>query len=156
MTVGDLAARAVEETHELHAFFVAWFRDTDGLAPDFSRCEGALATDFRMIAPDGTAHDRAAVIGRLRAARASAPADFTIDILQPTAVWQADGAVLLEFIERQYRAGRTVSRRSTGLFTDRPASPNGVVWRHLQETWAATDDDKTEAPHHGTPQWRGT
>jgi hypothetical protein len=135
MTPADLAARAIREAGELHAFFVAWFRAGDGPRPDFARCEAALAPDFRMVTPDGAVHDRAAVISRLRAAVGTAPGDFAIDILQPAVAWQSDGAVLLEFVEQQYRAGRTTRRRSTGLFTDQPGAPHGVVWRHLQETW---------------------
>ncbi len=137
MAPGDRVARAIRETRDLHAFFVAWFRVAGGPAADFARCEAALAPDFRMVTPDGRVHDRAAVVDRLRAAKGSADPDFSIDILQPTAVWQTGDAVLLEFVEQQYRGGATTSRRSTGLFTDQPAAPNGVVWRHLQETWMA-------------------
>lgn len=137
MTARDLAERAVDEARALHAFFVAWFRA--GAGADFARCEAALAPDFRMVTPDGRVHERAAVIDRLRSAAGTAADDFAIDILQPTVVWRAGDAVLLEFVERQYREGRTTSRRSTGLFTDQPGAPNGVVWRHLQETWVAMD-----------------
>jgi hypothetical protein len=130
-----ITARAVREARELHAFFVAWFRADTAGSVDFARCEAALAPDFRMIAPDGSASGRAAVIARLRALRATAPGDFAIAILEPRAVWAADDAVLLEFVEQQYRGGRETRRRSTGLFTSAPDAPNGVVWRHLQETW---------------------
>ena len=128
-----IAARATDEVRELHHFFVAWF--TGVADADFQRCEAALASDFRMVTPDGGLHDRAAVIDRIRSARSSAAADFAIEILQPAIAWQSDNAVLLEFIEQQYRDGRSFSRRSTALFTDQPDAPNGVAWRHLQETW---------------------
>ena len=128
-----LAERAIDEARQLHAFFVAWFRAGDG--PDFARCEAVLAPDFRMVTPDGRVHDRVEVISRLWAARGTAPGDFAIDILRPRIAWQADDAVLLEFVEQQYREARTTRRRSTGLFTNQPGAPNGIVWRHLQETW---------------------
>ena len=133
----DLAARAIAEARDLHAFFVAWFGGAGDA--DFRRCEAALAPDFRMVTPDGRLHERPAVIDRLQAARGSAAGDFAIEIVQPAVAWRAGHAVLLEFIERQYRAGRTSDRRSAGLFTDQPGAPNGVVWRHLQETWIAPD-----------------
>jgi hypothetical protein len=136
----DLAGKASREVRALHEFFVGWFR---GDLTDFAPCAAAFAADFRMITPDGAAHDRAAVMQRLIGARASAPADFAIDILQPHVAWQSADAVLLEYVERQYRDGRIGERKSTGLFTDEIAAPRGVVWRHLQETWMTQDADKS-------------
>jgi hypothetical protein len=133
MAAGDIAARAIGEVRELHAFFVAWF--TGAAGADFQRCEAVLGPDFRMVTPDGRMHDRAAVLDRIRAARGSTASDFAIEILQPSIAWQSDNAVLLEFIEQQYRDGRSFSRCSAALFTDQPGAPNGVAWRHLQETW---------------------
>lgn len=135
MPSGDRAGRAVAEVRALHAFFAAWFRGLPQETADFARFEAALAPDFRLIGPDGAVQERDAVIARVRALRASAAPDFAIEILQPEVVWQGADAVLLEFIERQYRADGDADRRSTGLFTDAPGAPHGVVWRHLQETW---------------------
>jgi hypothetical protein len=143
MGVADLAGKASNEVRELHAFFVAWFRGESRQSADFARCEAVLAYDFRMITPDGHGHDRAAVVARLRSARDSAPGDFAIEILQPHVAWRSDDAVLLEFIERQYRGGRIDSRRSTGLFTEEPAAPSGVLWRHVHETWVASGGEDT-------------
>ena len=75
MSAGDLFESAREEVLRLHAFFVAWFR---GEAADFAGCERAFAPDFRMVTPDGAVHERESVMTRLRAARGSASADFTI------------------------------------------------------------------------------
>lgn len=147
----DLASRAIDETRQLHAFFVAWFRGETGSDADFAPCEAALAADFRMVTPDGEAHDRAAVVERLRSAQGSAGTDFVIEIVEPRAAWQSSDAVLLEFIERQYRNGRTTSRRSSGLFTEEPAAPRGVVWRHLQETWMQTSAENEIQMRAGTP-----
>jgi hypothetical protein len=135
----DLAVRAIEEAHELHAFFAAWFRAGHGPVPDFERLEAALADDFRMVTPDGRLQDRATVIERVRAGRAGAPGDFRIAVREAHAVWRAPGAVLLEFVEQQYRGEKSTSRRSTALFTDQPGAPNHVIWRHLQETWIGSD-----------------
>ena len=143
MNAIDLSGRAVEEVQRLHAFFGAWFRGEPTVVAGFAACETALAPDFRMVTPDGEVHDRASVIARLRSARDSAPADFAIEILQPHVAWRSDDAVLLEFIERQYRDGRIDRRRSTGLFTEEPAAPHGIVWRHLHETWAASAGEDT-------------
>jgi hypothetical protein len=129
-----IAELARDEAVALHAFFVAWFLDQDD-APDFETCERAFAPDFRMVTPDGTAHDLAETLARLRAARGTAKPGFRIDVLDPRPVWIGDGAVLLEYVEQQYRDGRSTRRRSTGMFTLDPSAPRGVKWRHLQETW---------------------
>jgi hypothetical protein len=135
----DIAIRAIEEAHELHAFFAAWFRGGHAPVPDFARVETALAEDFRMVTPDGALQERASVLERVRGARGTAPEDFRIAIREARPAWQAVGAVLLEFIEEQYRGAGSTRRRSTALFTDRPGAPNHVVWRHLQETWIGSD-----------------
>lgn len=153
MRGSSLAEKASEEVRALHAFFVAWFRGANPSA-DFATCEAVLAPDFRMVTPDGGIHDRRAVIERLRAARGSAPSDFTIDIVQLCVVWKSDDAVLLEFVEQQYRDGRTTSRHSTGLFTHEPAAPRGVAWRHLHETWMLSAEEDTNQVRAGSPPRR--
>jgi hypothetical protein len=131
LPIAELAWRDVVA---LHAFFERWFR-ADGDAEAFDACERALASDFRMIGPDGNAHGRTSVIDRVKGARGTAPADFRIDVEDAAAIWVGQGAVLLEYTERQYRDGRSTRRRSSALFLAEAGAPNGVVWRHLQETW---------------------
>ena len=134
---------AIDEVVALHAFFVAWLR-AELSAAEFRRCESALAADFRMITPDGRAHGRDAVIGRIRAARGTAGHSFGIRIVDPRTVWSDGNAILLEYVEEQYRDGRTTRRRSTGLLTRNSLAPNGIEWRHIQETWmdAAQDENR--------------
>jgi hypothetical protein len=130
----SLQELAKREVVALHEFFVGWFRGE--LAESaFASCEGAFAPDFRMVTPEGAVHDRAAVVERLRAARGRFPPDFSIEVIDPAPIWSADGAVLLEYVEQQYRDRRSTRRRSTALFTSEPSAPRGVYWRHLQETW---------------------
>jgi len=129
--IGELAQR---EVIALHAFFVAWFRRGPS-ALDFGECEAALAPDFRMVTPEGSVCDRGAVLQRVRQARGSQPSDFAITITGIEVLWQHGDAILLGYVEEQYRSGSLTRRRSTGLFTAAAAAPRGVVWRHLQETW---------------------
>ena len=129
-----LAERARREVLALHEFFVNWFGPGEA-AIDFSHCEAALAPDFRMVTPDGTVNDRAAVLQRLRRARHSQPVDFAIIVSGIAPLWQQGDAILLGYVEEQYRSGSITQRRSTALFTADSAAPRGVVWRHLQETW---------------------
>ena len=138
----SLADQAIEEVHALHAFFVDWFRGAKGSPEDFSVREASLAADFRLINPDGTIDGRGSIIERLRAARGSASPHFTIEVLQPRVVWQSADAALLEYVEQQYRDGRTTRRLSTALFTPSQAAPHGVAWRHLQETWMLSNEGR--------------
>ena len=135
-------ALAREEVIALHRFFMAWFVDGGDTAIDFTLCERAFAPDFRMVGPDGEVYERKGVLERLRAARGATKPPFRIDILEPRPVWSAEEAVLLEYVERQYREGGSTRRRSTGLFTRSQSAPRGVHWRHLQETWIAADEDE--------------
>jgi hypothetical protein len=134
-----LAELARREILALHEFFVAWFRPGPTTL-DFGSCEAAFAPDFRMISPDGMANDRAAVLQRLRQARGSQPPDFAIAISGLAPLWQQGDAILLAYVEEQYRSGSPTRRRSTALFTAEPSAPRGVVWRHLQETWMPVAD----------------
>jgi hypothetical protein len=137
MAGGDIVQRSIREVIELHDFFSVWFRSETAATADFARCEEAIASDFRMVTPEGSIHQRAEVIARIRAGRASAGGGFRIQILQSSVVWQRDDAVLLEYIERQYRERQETNRQSTALFTNATAAPGGVLWRHLHETWIA-------------------
>lgn len=129
-----LAELARREVLALHEFFVAWFRP-GGPDSDFRLCEAAFADDFRMVTPDGTGHDRAAIVAMVRRARGLLPDDFAIVISELEPLWRQQDAILLGYTEQQYRSRSTTRRRSTALFTAAPAAPRGVVWRHLQETW---------------------
>ena len=130
----SLADKAWQEVVELHDFFFSWMRG-DAPAGDFSRAEAAIGKDFRMISPDGTIDESAAVIAWIKGAHGSRPAPFTIAVRDPRTIWAGEGAVLLEYTEQQYRDGKPTRRRSTALFVANPAAPCGLEWRHLQETW---------------------
>ena len=130
----SLADRAWQEVVQLHDFFFAWMRG-EAPAGDFSRAKTAIGKNFRMISPDGTIEESAAVIAWIKGAHGSRPSPFDITTLDLRTIWEGNGAVLLEYTEQQYRDGKTTRRRSTALFLANPAAPCGVEWRHLQETW---------------------
>jgi hypothetical protein len=130
----SLAEMARKEVLALHEFFVSWFR-RGGPDVDFHLCEAAFAPDFRMVMPDGVVQDRAAIVAMVRRARGALPEDFAIDISDIEPLWQERDAILLGYVEQQYRNPSITRRRSTAMFTAEPSAPRGVVWRHLQETW---------------------
>ena len=125
-----LLASAMTEVRSLHEAFEELFT---GRSRDLGRCASALAMDFSMVAPDGSKLDREAVLGALSAAAASP--DFRIRVKDLRPIWEAEDSILLQYVEEQYRDGRTTRRLSTALFTAEAGAPCGVVWRYLQETW---------------------
>ena len=128
--MSSLAEAAGAEIEALHAHLVALFT---GRTRSLARCDAAFAADFSMVGPSGRRLDRPAILGFI--ANASAPPDFHIRIGDLRSIWESDTAALLQYVEEQYRGGRTTRRLSSALFTAERGAPLGVVWRYLQETW---------------------
>ena len=135
MNADPLTQAAIRETVELHEFFGRWLRPGADPGLDLRRLDQALGDGFRLIGPDGLVRERAVVVAWIAGARGARGADFRIEVSDFLAVWHADGAVLLEYVETQYGQERMTRRRSAALFRAAPAAPCGVVWCHLQETW---------------------
>ena len=133
----DPGKAALREIKALHRFFEDWFlRRCSNDGTTFARCSAALAAGFVQIDPEGREHRRAALLGMLKAAYGChAGAPFTIRIKQARVRLTHHGLVLATYEEWQQLAERTTARRSTALFGPAPASPLGVEWLHLQETW---------------------
>lgn len=125
-----LAAAAAREIEAIHAAFVELFT---GRSRDFSRCFVAFAQDMEMVTTDGVRLDRKTILAGLEAARAEP--DFRISISDIRPIWEGDNSVLLQYVEQQYRDGRTTRRLSTALFEAQAEAPFGVAWRYLHETW---------------------
>ena len=131
----SLFDRARAEIIAFHQFFVAWYDAPTADNTDFDRCEQAFGQGFQMIPPTGRVFDRAATIELIRSNRASFNGDFSIEIADICPAWEASGAILLTYIEKQERRGVRTARRVTALFTESSSAPHGVEWRHLHETW---------------------
>jgi hypothetical protein len=133
--MSPLAEKAKAEIESLHAHLVGLFTRRHR---DLARCETAFAPGLSMITPDGSCFDRARILANL--ANASAAPDFQITIRDVQSIWESETAVLLRYIEEQYRDGETTRRLSSALFTADGTAPMGVVWRHLHETWQETKE----------------
>ena len=131
--MSPLAEAAKAEIEALHAYIVELFT---GPARDLDRCKSAFARDFAMISPDGDYFDRSRILANL--AKASAAPGFRIHIRDVASIWESETAVLLRYVEEQYRNGRTTRRLSSALLTRDENAPMGVIWRHLHETWQET------------------
>lgn len=131
-TLFDLAAK---EVVDLHDFFVRWFVDDGSAAPDFARFEAAMGPEFTMVPPEGAVLRRDAVVEHVRAARGTVAADFRIAIEEIWSPWQDGDAIILCYVEVQWRNGGWSRRRSSVLLSQNSSAPGGVLWRHLHETW---------------------
>jgi hypothetical protein len=139
-----MASAARSEVHALHEFFTRWFRGEIAEASGIERVTAALSAEFRMVPPSGLALGREDVLAGLRRARASRPADFTIVIAGAEVIWSDADHALVVYVEHQTAAGGMSERRSSAFFIRQPAAPNGVQWRHLQETWMSPVADNKQ------------
>lgn len=124
------------EIVELHDFFAQWFGGrlpaTDAA---FARFADTMTPEFTIIAPTGTLLGRAELLPRLRAAHGSSPG-CQIWIERPALRATHGDVIVATYEEWQRHAGRAATARlSTVVFRAQPATPNGLVWLHVHETW---------------------
>lgn len=132
--MSSLVKTAEMEIRKRHDFFVDWYR---GNASDdaIDECARSFAPDFRIIWPSGGYMKRAQLLKALGKARNSAGPEFEIRIDIDHALELSPDLCLMTFDEHQKTAEGPNSRRGTAVFQRDENAPNGVVWRHLQETW---------------------
>ena len=130
----DLLTLATNEITARHVFFVDWFT---GRAEDtaMAECEASFAPDFRIIWPDGSAHDCAALVEMRRGAKGGHDANFAIRVEIDHHIDITKDDILVTFDEHQHLDGRDNHRRATALFTRDTTAPEGVLWRYLHQTW---------------------
>ncbi len=135
----SLAEACEAEIRSLHAFFGDWFRgDAPRTNESLARLEAALGAEFRLLGPDGDVAERSAVIDAVEAghgAAADGEAPDRIDIEDVDVRFERGEVCLVTYEEHQRTAGEWRGRRSSALFEAAEAAPEGVVWRHLHETW---------------------
>ncbi len=142
----DLARRAEAEVRARHAFFVAWFAGSAAEA-DFTASARAFAPDMTMVEPDGSVADRDAVIAMLRRGRGARPG-LAIEIVLRAARPVAPDTALVVYDEHQNLNGTRTARRSSAIFSRDEAAPEGVVWRHLHETWITSSNEERDTCGH--------
>jgi len=131
-------SRAKAEVIERHGFFRRWLTEGSAGPEEWERCEQAFDAEFSMVTPDGSVHGLAEVLERLRKAQGSMEWRLEIAVEEITPLWLRTNAALIGYVEAQSIGPRRTRRRSSALFEGRASAPNGVVWRHLHETWVET------------------
>lgn len=128
----------IREIEELHAFFQAWFA---GELPkdeaNFGRFSQTISPNFTIIGPNGSITDHDGITAVLRSAHGAGP--FEIWIENASAKPLGSGLWLALYEEWQIRLGVKSVRQSSAIFEERADAPNGLVWRHVHETWINTN-----------------
>lgn len=132
----DLALACEEEIVGLHRFFEAWFlggfsnRDRG-----FERFAGVMNPGFVIVSPRGTSTALDALSAGLRGAFGSWKAGDSIGVSDVTLRHAHADLALLTYVETQRQGDSETARLSTVLMRQREATPNGVEWLHVHETW---------------------
>ena len=126
------------EIIELHRFFEAYFLGTLPLEA-LERAEAAFHEHFTMIGPDGDLRNRATILQMLHDGHHHTD-DLTITTSKHTLIHDDGGALVAAYVERHdLREGRSNERWTSVVFAPDDAAPNGLAWRHAQETWIGRD-----------------
>lgn len=127
----DLPDACEREVRELHGFFEAWFTGRGG---GMDRVRRALGPDFEMITPEGERRSRETVLSGIEAGEDGYDPEFSIEIHDVRVRDRTRDRCLVTYEEHQSGEVET-ARVSTALFARDTDAPEGVRWRHLQETW---------------------
>jgi hypothetical protein len=135
MTDSSLVEQCAAEVDDLHAFFELWFTgELPSTRAELARFTDVLADDFRMIQPSGLTRTRDGITADVFDAHGMyETVTIETSTFEPR---EADGDRCLGTYEEWQTVGddRT-GRVSTALFRRTAATPNGVEWVHLHETW---------------------
>jgi hypothetical protein len=135
MTDSPLIEQCAAEVDDLHAFFERWFAgELPPTRAELARFSDVLADDFRMIQPSGLTRTHEGITADVFDAHGTHE-EVTIETstFEPR---DADGDRCLGTYEEWQTVGdERTGRVSTVLFRRAPATPNGVEWVHLHETW---------------------
>lgn len=136
---GPTRAACRQEIERLHAFFVDWY--TGRLDPvAFDRFETALGPGFEMVTPEGECMKRAPVVEMVHEkGDTHRPGTFDIEIQNVTPVAIETDHALVRYEEHQRTPDGRTARLSTVYFESDDDAPEGLVWRHVHETWLAPE-----------------
>ena len=137
-----MEAGCKQEIIELHQFFQTWFcgqvEDSD---QGFGRFARVIAEDFSIISPTGSINHREAILGMVRSSYGSwQNGNGRIWIENVVTRWQDGDMCLLTYEEWQEIDEHITARLSSVLFREKFATPHGVEWVHLHETWLPTSE----------------
>lgn len=127
--------RAIHEVVDLHQFFEDWF--TGRLPQDeeaFQRFRSVTAPSFTLIGPDGAARSRADVLQWVWSIHGTRP-DARLWVEDVQLATTCDTVYVVTYDEWQRHAQEQTVRISTAVLQADEATPNGLRWLHVHETW---------------------
>ena len=132
----DVASACEQEIVGLHRFFQAWF--LGGFSDReraFMRFSDVMNPGFAIVSPRGTATALPELSKGLKGAFGTWQAGSTIEVVDVALRHVHADLALLTYIERQHVGDKDTARLSTVLMRQQEATPNGVQWLHVHETW---------------------
>lgn len=123
-----------KEVRELHRFFQDWYRgDLEDQA--FEHFSGVLGEGFTIILPDASVLARETIVDAVRTQKGS---DKRARLWIENVRLNQSGDDFLIATYEEWQSGEdglARGRLSTVVFTRDEDMPNGLVWRHVHETW---------------------
>ena len=128
-----------QEVRGFHAFLRDWLAGAvPRTAETFARFSGVMGEGLEVIGPRGTVTGRAAVVTEFEGLHGELATDadsFEIWIENFQCRWAVGDHALVTYEEWHRRQGAESARLSTALFGRAEATPCGVAWLHVHETW---------------------
>ena len=128
-----------QEVRGFHAFLRDWLAGAvPRTAETFARFSGAMDDGVEVISPRGTVTPRDALVDEFEGLHGQLAADadqFEIWIENFRSRWHEGDHALVTYEEWHRRRGATSARLSTALLRRDAATPSGVAWVHVHETW---------------------
>ena len=127
------------EVREFHAFLRDWLVGAvPRTAESFARFAGVMGEGLEVIGPRGGVTGREALVSEFEGLHGELAGDadaFEIWIENFRCRWAVGDHALVTYEEWHRRQGAELARLSTALFGRAEATPCGVAWLHVHETW---------------------
>ena len=134
----ELAAAALVEVQEFHAFLAEWFSGRAENSPDLADLSRRFAPDLQYISPSGVVLDEAKIEELLAGSHGEVPT-IAIEVRNLAVRYVDTQSVLVTYEEHQTGLEPENSRITTVLFVPKTDAPNGVAWMHVHEVWMAQE-----------------
>lgn len=137
----SIVSRCSDEIQLFHEVLQRWLcGDSEEPRSDLNYMSAALANDMILVSPAGKIEAQGELLNRLSSAYGARP-DVRIRISDYEPIMVSKNNLLARYIETRTCPDTQDVRVSTVLFSQENDLPNGVAWRHVHETWLATEKD---------------